>query len=684
MDRKVFISYAHSNIRHVESVKEFAEELVRKKIDVELDLYQGSPKNHGTWTRWMKSSFKKASHILIIINEDYSIAFENDDINFKNQEKLKGVYYEITLLLDEETERYGDLSRFSCVALNKKDFKYIPPYLRSRLSIYNLSEQKDFKKLIEKLPISKERQPISFKKNYYDDNFIQFINRKTEKKLLENFLISTNDNSQLLEEGKIINIWGPPQIGKTEFTTNVINECSKICEEQGIEVIKATIKATKIFKKHNKNSLPFKKALIKEILVLLEKEDNKILEEDLSIEKLTQCIDMHPAYLIIILDDFSDYTNSFHELKIIFNEILEALYQIRFNPTKSDFSMVILTNKKIKEAYDIPTGYSKAHEHIELKPLNRRDIEEAVISYLAHKNLNLSNQLDKLADSFWNITQGLPGLAQKVFSEVNDKTQLLYHFYDKKKSSESMSRAFNSFMQEKILQSSSLKSDLIEVKHQDIEKLIEKLCVFRTIEAKTADICVEQIASKDTKNEWDLYPIERILDGINFIGNNIKYQPNPSAYEIDIPIRQLLFNYFYPDNKEKIKMHTFASEIYYNGLESIINSINKDNRAVFSFKSSNYFYEYIWHTVEIHRISKSSLNSLNDQLLVKIKTKLFNKINDECLKTIKNTIAYYYNLHKNTNSIADMRQSVKKVEMNSLEDNDFYKNFPLNVLEIGD
>ena len=218
---KIFISYSHDTISHNKKVKEFADFLVTKGIDVEFDQYTTEPK-YG-WAQYMVDNIQTLKYVLCICTEKYKKSLENKI----PEGECKGAKFEGRLITDIIYEEEYN-SKFIPIVLDESDIKNIPRVLHpdtyyvvntkhGLLSLYaKLTNQSTSSKprLGEILSLDKFRDEIKdfadknkdHLENYYVKTYLSCLSKlKTNgvteeiaKKIIDNDILSS-DYDYLLE-----------------------------------------------------------------------------------------------------------------------------------------------------------------------------------------------------------------------------------------------------------------------------------------------------------------------------------------------------------------------------------------------------------------------------------------------------------------------------------------------------
>ena len=136
---KVFISYSHSPNEHREKVIEFAAELAKRNIEVNIDAY----KEHQIvdWNEWCENEIRNSDYVIIVCNEDYYNKYEK----ITSQGVGKGVKWEGYVIKNEIYESEGN-RKFIPIAFNKIDWNYRPKILSVSNSVL-IHDKESFKSL---------------------------------------------------------------------------------------------------------------------------------------------------------------------------------------------------------------------------------------------------------------------------------------------------------------------------------------------------------------------------------------------------------------------------------------------------------------------------------------------------------------------------------------------------------
>jgi len=133
--RRVFISYAHDNDDHVESVRRFWELLRAAGVDARLDLPAATVRRD--WPVWMMGEFRRAEVILVIASPAYRRRAEGE----ADPDEGRGVQFEGALLRELiYADRRAWFSRVLPVVLPGQSQDGIPIFLGPVSgSVYRLS-----------------------------------------------------------------------------------------------------------------------------------------------------------------------------------------------------------------------------------------------------------------------------------------------------------------------------------------------------------------------------------------------------------------------------------------------------------------------------------------------------------------------------------------------------------------
>lgn len=141
---KVFISYSHDSLEHVNRVLALANRLRAEGIDCHIDQYEDSPPEG--WPRWTINQIEAANFVLVVCTENYNLRFRG----IAQLGKGLGAKWEGAIITQEVYEAEGNNSKFIPVLLSPKDAAYIPTPLRS-VTNYDTSTVDSYENLYRRL-----------------------------------------------------------------------------------------------------------------------------------------------------------------------------------------------------------------------------------------------------------------------------------------------------------------------------------------------------------------------------------------------------------------------------------------------------------------------------------------------------------------------------------------------------
>lgn len=659
MANSVFITYAHSSNAHKERVQELAQYLIENDVVVELDRF-ADPRRVGGWQKWVRKVFRESDHIIIIVNKEYMKVFNNDFEDYKDADRYKGINYEIQLILTDLYENYSDYSRYFCVFVSPKDKKFVPLELKDKTLNFDVSNDSDKDKLLSLLKsntqksgeIGREVDQIShIKEDYYPD-FIDFINRKKDKNEIKGYLIGDGFDSSHVDCKKIIQVYGPPKIGKTLFVEKCLKEIKlDYCENYEINIINIAVEDGNAI-----NDAPSDEYF--KITSFIKKTLAGDVEKD-DIYDFTALIDLTGSYNLIKIDGFEnlfDQQKSYLSLYKLFLGVKKELRNRSFNNFDSDLSIIICGREKIK--FNIVNENVGGLIYMPLEPLTRNDVEYAILGYLASKNKKKSLDIHKIIDAFWETTYGLPGAIKKLLSIIEKDNYLIYKLYDNKRL-----EGFERYIQEEIISENCLGHNPSDsVSYEEKCQLVRKLSVFRTIDLYLVKSSILNVASKDSK--LSVRDSESILNKICFIGNDSEYMPNPSKYEIDKPIRKLLFSYYFQTFELKKEAHSFALKSLTNGIKNLLKKVVQFGGNTAQVTNSNYFHEYIWHSTQLAYWKNEKDWGWVNCLREEIKEFLLALDDNSTAMEILSTISRTYEANAKSGSVEELIEVFEKITNN--------------------
>lgn len=141
---RVFISYSHDSLAHMDRVLDLANRLRSGGIDVDVDRYEDAPPEG--WPRWCDRKIQQAQFVLVICTETYLSRFEGTD---KPGQGL-GAKWEGAIVTQELYETEGSNSKFIPVCLSARDTNHIPRPLRG-VTRYVIDSETGYDRLYRRL-----------------------------------------------------------------------------------------------------------------------------------------------------------------------------------------------------------------------------------------------------------------------------------------------------------------------------------------------------------------------------------------------------------------------------------------------------------------------------------------------------------------------------------------------------
>lgn len=121
---RVFISYAHEDVRHTEQVRELWILLRRNGINAVLDLPAADRRQD--WALWMQRQVREADFVLVVASPEYRRRSEGD----ARPDEGRGVQWEAALIREAYySDRQAAQQRFLPVLLPGRSTKEIPEWL---------------------------------------------------------------------------------------------------------------------------------------------------------------------------------------------------------------------------------------------------------------------------------------------------------------------------------------------------------------------------------------------------------------------------------------------------------------------------------------------------------------------------------------------------------------------------
>jgi len=141
---RVFISYSHDSLEHMERVKDFANKLRTHGIDSVVDRYfEDTLKIR--WSAWMEQEIDAANFVLVVATPGYLHRQKPGEA-----ESGGGVNWEGAIITEELYAGKGLNSKFYAVYFGEGDRASIPLKLRG-FSHYDISSEEGYRKLYRRL-----------------------------------------------------------------------------------------------------------------------------------------------------------------------------------------------------------------------------------------------------------------------------------------------------------------------------------------------------------------------------------------------------------------------------------------------------------------------------------------------------------------------------------------------------
>jgi len=141
---KVFISYSHDSVEHMDRVLALSDRLRQDGIDCHIDQYETSPREG--WPRWMQLRITKANFVLVICTETYRRRFSGQE---KRRRGL-GVKWEGAILTQELYDAEANNTKFVPVFVSSHNSNCIPIILRGA-TYYEVNTERGYEDLYRRL-----------------------------------------------------------------------------------------------------------------------------------------------------------------------------------------------------------------------------------------------------------------------------------------------------------------------------------------------------------------------------------------------------------------------------------------------------------------------------------------------------------------------------------------------------
>jgi len=141
---RVFISYSHDSLEHMNRVLELSNRLRSEGVDAEIDRYEQEPPEG--WPRWCDRKIENAQFVVVICTETYQRRFEGKDRPGQGQ----GAKWEGAIVIQKLYEAGSENTKFIPVLFSTQDTDQIPrPLLYAKR--YVLDDPNGYEKLYRRL-----------------------------------------------------------------------------------------------------------------------------------------------------------------------------------------------------------------------------------------------------------------------------------------------------------------------------------------------------------------------------------------------------------------------------------------------------------------------------------------------------------------------------------------------------
>ena len=125
MAPRVFISYTHDSLEHIDRVWDLSERLRADGVDCCIDQQEESPPEG--WPRWCRNQVQEAQFVLVACTETYQRRYEGKE----EPDKGLGGQWEGFVITEELYEAAAKNAKFVPVILSSDDGPFIPVELRA-------------------------------------------------------------------------------------------------------------------------------------------------------------------------------------------------------------------------------------------------------------------------------------------------------------------------------------------------------------------------------------------------------------------------------------------------------------------------------------------------------------------------------------------------------------------------
>jgi hypothetical protein len=139
--KRVFISYSHDSVKHMQCVRALADQLRTDGVEAWIDQYVQDPEEG--WPSWMRSQVEQADQVLLIFTETYARRFLGQEA----QGTGLGVTFEGVLATQALYESGARNAKFRPVVFREEDAQFIPVELR-RFSRYRVDTPENYEVLL--------------------------------------------------------------------------------------------------------------------------------------------------------------------------------------------------------------------------------------------------------------------------------------------------------------------------------------------------------------------------------------------------------------------------------------------------------------------------------------------------------------------------------------------------------
>ena len=564
-----------------------------------------------------KNEILESNNVIVIDSKDYRKLYKNTELYTTSYNDIHYECYIIKKLIQsEETTK-------THIITDKKD---------SAINFYNSQEVYQKSEISELCKtITKEK---SSKLNKYNYQFFEFSNRLKEKKTLKDILCK-DDYSK---KETIVKVLGAAQIGKSSFVNKVVNEI----KTNSLNSTSPSLAIKTIYISYNIEKDQSLKYIKEKIL-----NTSRMRKTIPSTLEISEHIAAEESNIILILDNIELIRKPHKKIESIVDMYVDIANSIKKINCKSIMSLILISRKDIRLN---SAKYKKSNIHeIILPPLNKSDVKDAIESYMHINGANKSKDFFAIVETIWQLTRGLPGALSYVLPKIVggyiDRYYKIGNITNEEFNTE-MCELHNNYIKNNLLSKKCFYNNDIKYNFDiSYKEILKYVLPYRFLWKNTIQRILKQIPeSKLTSQTLEYFLSESCLVH-HGSSSFLRY----SLVELDPSIREILFIHCYNSSEERAKIHQ-ETKVWYMG---------KSKQLAFS---DTYFWEILWHHIELNRLLKTSQALIEEEIKEIIKTFTLDIVDRESRGVIINKIKLMYK--KKPEHIKEIELSLMDLNIN--------------------